>query len=66
LSIKLYIGSQPWLTDGTQLQEMFEFHGIFVSAKIIRDHISGRSREFGFVEIEILSDADNAVNALNN
>jgi RNA recognition motif-containing protein len=45
---------------------MFDAHGRVVSTTIIRDHISGRSRGFGFVEIEILSDTENAVNALNN
>ena len=66
MSIKLYVGSLPWLLDDKQLQEMFEAHGTVVSTKIIRDHISGRSRGFGFVEMENLSDAQNAMNTLNN
>jgi RNA recognition motif-containing protein len=52
--------------DDKQLQEMFEAHGSVVSTKIIRDRISGRSRGFGFVEMENLSDAKKAMNALNN
>lgn len=66
MSIKLYVGSLPWLMDDKQLQEMFEIHGTVVSARIIRDHISGRSRGFGFVEMENLSDAKNAMDLLNN
>jgi RNA recognition motif-containing protein len=66
LSIKLYVGSLPRLLEDKQLQEMFETHGTVVSAKIIRDNLSGRSRGFGFVEMEDLSDAKNAINALNN
>jgi RNA recognition motif-containing protein len=52
--------------DDKQLQEMFEAHGSVVSTKIIRDRISGRSHGFGFVEMENLSDAKKAMNALNN
>ena len=66
MSIKLYVGSLPWLMDDKQLQEMFEVHGTVISAKIIRDHVSGRSRGFGFVEMENLLDAKNAASALNN
>jgi len=66
MSIKLFVGSLPWSIDDNQLQEAFEIHGTVVSVKIIRDHVSGRSRGFGFVEMENLSDAKNAMDALNN
>ena len=41
-------------------------HGSVVSAKVITDRETGRSRGFGFVEMENSSDADNAIKALNN
>ena len=66
MGIKLYVGSLPWLMDDKQLLGMFEVHGKVISAKIIRDHVSGRSRGFGFMEMDDLSDAKNAVNVLNN
>ena len=66
MSIKLFIGSLPWSIDDNQLQEVFELHGTVVSVKIIRDNATGRSRGFGFVEMENLSDAKNAMDALNN
>jgi RNA recognition motif-containing protein len=49
-----------------RLQELFEVHGSVVSAKVITDRETGRSRGFGFVEMENSSDADNAIKALNN
>lgn len=66
MSSKLYVGSLPRLIDNEKLQEMFEIHGTVVSAKVIRDHLTGSSRGYGFVEMENSSDAKNAIDALNN
>jgi len=65
LSTKLFVGSLPWSIDDSQLQSTFEAHGTVVSAKIIKDRTTGRSRGFGFVEMENSSDAQNAIKALN-
>jgi RNA recognition motif-containing protein len=65
LSTKLFVGSLPWSVDDSQLQTVFEAHGTVVSAKIIKDRTTGRSRGFGFVEMENSSDAKNAIEALN-
>jgi cold-inducible RNA-binding protein len=65
LSTKLFVGSLPWSVDDSQLQAAFEAHGTVVSAKIIKDRATGRSRGFGFVEMENSSDANNAIKALN-
>ena len=66
MSTKLFVGSLPWTVDDNQLEAAFEAHGTVVSAKVIKDRESGRSRGFGFVEMENSSDAQNALNALNN
>ena len=66
MSTKLFVGSLPWSVKDNTLQEIFEAHGTVVSAKIITDRETGRSRGFGFVEMENSSDADNAIKALNN
>ena len=60
------MGSLPWSIKDSRLQELFEVHGSVVSAKVITDRETGRSRGFGFVEMENSSDADNAIKALNN
>ena len=65
MSTKLFVGSLPWSVDDSQLQATFEAHGTVVSAKIIKDRETGRSRGFGFVEMENETDAKNAINALN-
>jgi cold-inducible RNA-binding protein len=60
------VGSLPWSVKDNTLQEIFEVHGSVVSAKVITDRETGRSRGFGFVEMENSSDANNAIKALNN
>jgi cold-inducible RNA-binding protein len=66
VSTKLFVGSLPWSVDDQKLQETFESHGTVVSAKVIKDRDTGRSRGFGFVEMEDSTDAQNAIKALND
>lgn len=66
MATKLFVGSLPWSVDDKTLQTTFEAHGSVVSAKVIKDRDTGRSRGFGFVEMEDPADAKNAINALNN
>ncbi len=66
MSTKLFVGSLPWSVDDRKLQAVFEAHGTVVSAKIIKDRDTGRSRGFGFVEMENPSEAKNAIRALND
>jgi RNA recognition motif-containing protein len=65
VSTKLFVGSLPWSVDDDALRETFEGHGSVVSAKVVKDRDTGRSRGFGFVEMENSSDAENAIKALN-
>jgi len=60
------VGSLPWSVDDKALQTAFEEHGTVVSAKVVKDRDTGRSRGFGFVEMEDATDAKNAISALNN
>ncbi len=62
---KLFVGSLPWKLDDDSLKGTFEPFGIVVSARVVRDRDSGRSRGFGFVEMENESDADKAIQSLN-
>ncbi len=59
----LYVGNLPWSTTETQLRDSFAEFGEVSSAKIIQDRETGRSRGFGFVEME--NGADDAINSLN-
>ncbi|MCG6915526.1 RNA-binding protein [bacterium BMS3Abin03] len=66
MSTKLFVGSLPWSIDDQTLQATFEKHGEVVSAKVITDRVTGRSRGFGFVEMQDPTEASNAIKALNN
>ena len=51
--------------DNMSLDEMFKPHGSVVSAQVIMDRDSGRSKGFGFVEMGSEAEAQAAINALN-
>jgi len=57
---KLYVGNLPYSYNDEALSTLFAEHGEVISAVIIMDRASGRSKGFGFVEME---DAD-AVKAM--
>jgi RNA recognition motif-containing protein len=59
------VGSLPWAVSDDTLKAAFEPHGKVVSAKVVTDRQTGRSRGFGFVEMENESDASKAIEALN-
>ena len=61
----LYVGNLSYDTTEARLQETFEAYGEVVSARIITDRETGRSRGFGFVEMETQEAADAAINGLN-
>lgn len=62
---KLFVGSLPFSTTSDQLRAIFEKVGKVVSADVVMDKMSGRSRGFGFVEMETEDDAKKAVDTLN-
>lgn len=62
---KLFIGSLPWGVDDAQLNQIFSQAGTVVSAQVVKDRDTGRSRGFGFVEMSNDEEADNAVKNLN-
>ncbi len=66
MSTKLFVGSLPWSVNDEELKETFEKHGTVISAKVIEDRDTNRSRGFGFVEMESSSDANDAIKALND
>jgi RNA recognition motif-containing protein len=65
VSKKIYVGNLPFETTDEELGELFAKHGQVISAKVIADRESGRSRGFGFVEMEDGSAADEAIRSLD-
>jgi RNA recognition motif-containing protein len=62
---KIYVGNLSFQTSDQELEALFAQHGQVVSATVITDRESGRSRGFGFVEMEDDSAATAAITALN-
>ncbi|SDE72886.1 RNA recognition motif domain-containing protein [Sporomusa acidovorans] len=60
----LYVGNLPWSTNDATLADAFRPHGSVISSRIITDKETGRSRGFGFVEVED-DDADKMIEAMN-
>src|SRR5271155_3545514 len=62
---KLYVGNLSYSVDSSELEQLFAQHGQVVSAQIINDRDTGRSKGFGFVEMATDQEATAAVAALN-
>ena len=65
MSRKLYVGGLPYSVTEEQLEQLFSEHGNVESAKVITDRDTGRSRGFGFVEMESQEEAQKAISSLN-
>ena len=63
--MNIYVANIPFKANEDQLRELFQDYGDVSSAKIIMDRETGRSRGFGFVEIESDEEGRNAIKALN-
>jgi RNA recognition motif-containing protein len=62
---KLYVGNLSYQVDSSELEQLFGAHGTVVSAQIINDRDTGRSKGFGFVEMGSDEEAQAAIAALN-
>ncbi len=63
--MRIYVGQLPFSTVDEELETVFAEYGDVASARVIRDHETGRSRGFGFVEMEDSAQAEAAIEALN-
>jgi RNA recognition motif-containing protein len=61
---KIYVGNLPWSTAEADLKDLFARFGKVHSAAVITDRETGRSRGFGFIEMDD-ADAENAIAQLN-
>lgn len=66
MSNNLYVSSLAWATTDESLRDYFATVGTVTSASVIKDKMSGRSRGFGFVEMDSEEAANKAVEMLNN
>ncbi len=62
--VSIFVGNLPWSTTDADLQELFAPYGTVNRAKIVTDRETGRSRGFGFVDMDE-SQAQAAIDALN-
>ena len=61
----LYVGNLSFDTNQDKLQELFQSYGEVVSANVITDRDTGRSRGFGFVEMGTDQEASAAISGLD-
>jgi cold-inducible RNA-binding protein len=65
VSKKLYVGNLEFSVTDADLSKLFEPHGVVQSAQVIMDRDTGRSKGFGFVEMQNDQEAAAAIAALN-
>ena len=63
--MNIYVGNLSWTMTDDDLMNLFTQHGSVTSAKILKDKMNGRSKGFGFVEMEDDEAAKAAIAALN-
>ncbi len=65
MGTKLYVGNLAYSVDKSRLEEMFAGFGAVLSAQVIMDRETNRSKGFGFVEMGSEQEAQAAIAALN-
>lgn len=65
MSSKIYVGNLPYSIDDQSLRHNFSAFGGVASAKVMMDRDSGRSKGFGFVEMNSAEEAEAAIKGLN-
>jgi len=63
--MNIYISNLSYDVNDGDLKELFEEYGAVSSAKVIIDRMSGRSRGFGFVEMDDSAQAQKAIDELH-
>jgi len=59
------VGNLAFTTDSAELESLFAPHGRVTKAQVINDRDTGRSRGFGFVEMDSAEEAQAAISSLN-
>jgi len=63
--MNIYVSNLSYGIEDADLRQLFERHGKVSSAKVIRDRETGRSRGFGFVEMDDDNEARTAISELH-
>ena len=63
--MRLYVGGLPYQTNENDLISLFEQVGPVTSATVITDRETGRSKGFGFVDMDSTEDGQKAISQLN-
>ncbi|MCR9278763.1 MAG: RNA-binding protein [Pseudomonadaceae bacterium] len=63
--MNIYVGNLPYTATEDELRSMFEEHGPVSRVNIINDRETGRSKGFGFVEMENKADGEDAIKAID-
>ena len=63
--MNIYVGNLSYRTNDKDLEELFAKFGAVKSAKVIMDRETGKSKGFGFIEMEDSSAGTKAIEALN-
>ncbi|KAL9235596.1 hypothetical protein vseg_010342 [Gypsophila vaccaria] len=64
-SFRIYVGNLPWDVDNSRLEQLFSEHGKVLSARVVSDRETGRSRGFGFVTMASETEMNDAIAALD-
>lgn len=64
--MNIYVGNLSWTMTDDDLNNLFSQYGAVTTAKILKDKVSGRSKGFGFVEMDDNDAANAAIAALND
>ena len=63
--MNIYVGNLSYETTDVKIEELFKEYGTVASVSVITDKYTGRSKGFGFVEMEVQAEAEEAVKQLN-
>ncbi len=62
---EIYVGNLAYNVRPKELSKVFEKHGQVVSARVIRNRVTGKSKGFGFVSMATKAQADAAIKGLD-
>ena len=65
MSVNIYVGNLSFSVNNAELEDLFTEYGAVASAQVIMDRETGRSRGFGFVEMDDADAAQAAIDALD-